>query len=463
MSLTVIELNDSAVTVSDESGVILQSPGFALASDQGLEVGHVAKSQARIKPTSSFNNFWHQLSLEPLNYSVGNIRHTADLAYAHLMHLAEQASLDGDVIFAVPGNFTNQQLSILLGLAGQCPFNPIGIVDSALASVVSHAAESPIIYVDAQLHQTLLTRLSMKDGRLQREAVIQIPEVGLQHFSDLVMQLATGLFIQQCRFNPQHNAESEQLLCNEIPAWLQQHTDAKGSLLMELKTTGAIYQAKLPWESLVQKLANQYSKIDKQIAALAGNDNCQFLISNSLAELPEFVNSIHPQSDQRQVKIITTENLGKNCIELKDHITSESDGLHLVTHIPFVKTQSSFRADAGETASFEQKSKDSNTPTHVLFESYALPVSRVAITNSPDSESAEVNGSSIALAIGGLPQYLGQIEQVDGKIYIVCGEAGAIVNGEQVKGKRSLQLGDRIKFENDGRDLSMIRVRNDVS
>jgi molecular chaperone DnaK (HSP70) len=142
MSLKVIELNDNAITVGDESGIILQSPGFALALENKIELGETAEQQARLQPTNSYNKFWHELSMEPLSQHKG-IRHLADIAYAQLLHLAELGEIDSDVIFAVPGNFTRQQLAIVLGLAKQSPFNPVGLVDSALAGALSAARSAP--------------------------------------------------------------------------------------------------------------------------------------------------------------------------------------------------------------------------------------------------------------------------------------------------------------------------------
>jgi len=462
MSLKVIELNDSAVSVSDESGLIVQSPGFALVGEKGLEIGEAAERQARITPTSSFNKFWHQLSMEPLSYSPGNVRHYADLAYAHLLHLSEKAELDGDVILAVPGNFTSQQLAILLGLTKQCPFNPVGIVDAALARVISLARKPSLVYADIQLHQALLTKFSIKDGQLQRESVIQIPEVGMQNFMDLTMQLATDLFIQQCRFNPQHNAESEQQLYNELPVWLSHNKDAKSSLLMEIKTANTVHQAKLPWESLVQKLEDYYVKINQQIATLVSGKNSQLLVSSNLADLPDYIKSLESYSE---VQIVTPESTGKACIELQEYINSVGEGFRFVTSLPVLGVGFSTDAKPVDKVREEVKTtanEDSPTPTHVLFQSHALPLGKVAINNDTSETLAKVNGSGIKMTLNDMPEHLGQIEMENNEVYILCGEAGAIVNGEKITGKKQLSLGDRIKFNNDGADVSLIRVRDGI-
>lgn len=456
MSVKVIELNDSAVSVSDETGLLMQSPGFAVVGENGLEVGRIAEQQARLRPTSSFNKFWHQLSLEPLGYSAGNVRHFADLAYAHLLHVAEEAGLDGDVIFAVPGNFTSQQLAILLGLARQCPFSPVGVVDAALASAMKLVEKPNVVFADIQLHQALLTRFSIIDGHLQRESVVQIPEAGLQSFVNLVMQLATGLFVQQCRFNPQHNAESEQQLYNALPEWLGQFGENRSSLLMEIKTANAVHQAKVPWETLIQKLGDFYNKIYQQISAVTQDSETQIVVSSGLANLPSFVSSL-PVSTAPQIAVPDV--LGKTCIELEKFIGSDDDGFKFVTRLPLVGDMEVSRTSALES----EETGEPGSATHVLYDSYALPLGKVTISNAGrQGHAGKSNGKTIQLAIDGLPDYLGQIEKEGDQISIVCGEAGALLNGEKITGKRQLELGDLLQFADNSEAIRLIRVRDGI-
>jgi hypothetical protein len=456
MSMKVIELNDSAVSVSDESGLLVQSPGFAVVGDRGLEVGRAAEQQARLRPTSSFNKFWHQLSLEPLGYSVGNVRHFADLAYAHLLHVAEEAQLDGDVIFAVPGNFTSQQLAILLGLARQCPFNPVGVVDAALASTLDLVEKPNLVFADIQLHQALLTRFSIIDGQLQRESVIQIPEAGLQDFNNLLMQFATGLFVQQCRFNPQHNAESEQQLYNALPGWLGQFGENRSSLLMEIKTASAVHQAKVPWETLVQKLSDFYARIRQQIDSVSQGPDTQVVVSSALAGLPSFTLALTAPDE---LQIAAPESLGKTCIELEQFINSDDEGFQFVTRLPLAG-QVDLKISRPAT---DDGVEDCSRPTHVLCGSHALPLGKVTISNEGDQPGSEtVNGKNIQLAIDGLPAYLGQIEREGEQVSIVCGEAGALLNGEKISGKQQLELGDLLQFTDNSEAIRLIRVRDGV-
>ena len=445
MTTRVIELNDSAIGLGDAAGIIVQSPGFALVDGKLVQMGEEAERQARLKPTSSYNKYWHELSLEPLTQQ-SQFRHAADIAHAHLLHLAEEAELSGsdnDVIFAVPGNFSQQQLAILLGISGQTPFRPVGVADSALAAAIAMAEAENIIYIDMQLHQVVLTELQLRDEHIATASVVQIPGVGSQNFMDLMMQLSTELFIQQSRFNPQHNAESEQQLYNALPAWLQQE-ETEGSLQLELNSSGNVYTAKMPRETLIQSLAGHYKKIEQQIQALNKGTASQILLNPRIAAMPGFRHALRHQGD---LLIVPPGTVHKSCLEYSEAILGGEKGIHRVSTLP---------VKAEHKAAMADRSSSAESPTHLLFEHRAFPLDGLRVTNKP-----QVNGSrssSLNLALEGLPDELGLIERRGNGLFLQALNGDWRVNEETVTDERQLTLGDRLRIAD--KELSVIRVNH---
>ncbi len=458
MSLKVIELNDRAIKVGDEGGIIVQSPGFAQAVGDGLELGEAAEQQARLQPTNSYNKYWHELSMEPLTHG-NNIRHFADIAYAQLLHLAELGEIDADVIFAVPGNFTRQQLAILLGIAKQTPFNPVGVVDSALAAAITTAIQShSVIFADIQLHQVLLTKLAITDNHLKTESVIQVPGVGSQNFMELMMQLATDMFIQQCRFNPQHNADSEQQLYNNLPRWLQQDDRDKSSLVLELKTSGAVYTAKMPRESLINNLSSYYQKINHQIAALDSEQDSQLLVSAGLASLPGFTASLSSYSDLR---ILDPVAINAACLRYQSHICTDADAVKLIKALPFDGAEIKQEIPPEITASIEGvEDLGGDSPTHALFSNRAIAIDSIEIRNNIPLNGHLPATSAIHLSISNLPEQLGRIEKRGDEVFLDSGKQDFYLNQTKVSGKRKLSLGDRVSFAKNTEEIYLIQVND---
>ena len=296
MAPQILELNDHGITLGDAEGIRLISPGFALARDKSLVVGAQAQAQSRLHPNDSHSRYWQELSLDPLpsgRLPGDRYRHLADLAHAHLNSLAaESESYAGEVILSVPGSFSRQQLGILLGIAKQTPLTVAGLVDSALiaaAGAQTLQASEHTIVVQQQLHQILFTQVSCHQGVLKVDSSVTLPSSGSQNVIDSLMQLSTELFIDQCRFNPQHDAATEQLLYNALPTWLAADVSS-GSLLLELTADGAVHNAKLPFESLVVALAPIRQRVNEQLSAMvsrvANSKNVQIVLCSTLSELP---------------------------------------------------------------------------------------------------------------------------------------------------------------------------------
>lgn len=429
MNVKVIELNDNALRVGDDSGIIVESPGFALAVDKQLQLGDVAKQQARIHPTSSYNRYLHELSMDPISNVLG-FRHFADIAYAHLVHLAEEGGVDGDAIFAVPGNFTRQQLAILLGLAKQSPFQTIGMVDSALAAAHAAAHTGSLIYAEMQLHQVVLTKIVATGDSLQRESVIQVPGVGSQNFMDLMMQLATGLFIEQCRFNPQHNAESEQQLYNALPLWLEQDGKDQNSLLLELKANTTVHTAKMPRESLVNNLSRHYKSIGQQVAELAVGGDSKLLLSPEFAGLPGFRSFL---GESIELELLPVGAISRAVLLNRDSIVGSDGQVALTTSLPKVAGSTKAARPSNNRSEMRKEGK----ATHVLIDSTAIPLGTVD-----------------------LPEQLGRIEKHEERFYLDSGKQEFLLNQKKVAGRQEINLGDSIQLSQDSEAIRLIQVSN---
>ena len=423
MSLKVIELNDNVLRVGDDSGILVESPGFALVLDKQMQLGDVAKHQARILPTSSYNKYLHELSLDPISHVTG-IRHFADIAYAHLLHLAEEGGVDADVIFAVPGNFTRVQLAILLGLAKQSPFQAVGMVDSAIAAAHAATHTGSVIYAEMQLHQVVLTKIVAGQDSHQRESVIQVPGVGSQNFMDRMMQLATGLFIEQCRFNPQHDAETEQKLYNALPLWLKQDGKDQNSLLLELKVNTAVHTAKMPRESLINYLSRDYKSIGQQVAELAEGGDSKLLLSPDFADLPGLRSFL---GESIELEVLPVGAISRAVILNRDSIVSGDDQIQLTTSLPRAVSLSS-QSDRVVAQPEQQRA------THVLVGSTAIPLGSI---NLPT---------------------LGRIEKHEDGFYLDSGKQEFLLNQHKVVGKQALGLGDLIQSSEDSESIRLIQV-----
>ena len=440
MSLKVIELNDASLQVGDDGGVVAASPGFALLEGREVILGAAAEQRHRIDPTSSYDKFWHELNMEPLHVR-SRIRHHADLAYSQLLELAREAAIDDEVLFAVPGHYNNQQLGLLLGLASQCPFRVGGMVDSALAAASDTSGEH-IVHVGLHLHQALLTRLIRKDGELAVDSVVPVPQLGRQQLLDVLMRAANDAFIRQCRFNPQHEAASEQELYSMLVAWIGDNSGEQGNIVMELKAGPITHTAKLPGDQLLAGLQKSYAKLLRSLRPLTELPGAGILLDHRLALLPGAVSAL---GEAGPLQVARREAVTEACLRHRELIGG-GDGVHRIRALPDLDSP-------GESVGPRE---DRNAPTHVLFRNRAMPVADLPLVNNLNGSG----GSVLEFDLPGPSTTLGRILRQQSEVMLDCGEIEFRLNDVPVKGKQPLKLGDRIRFPELTDEMLMIEVND---
>lgn len=224
----VIELGGDGLTAFRNHQLLNTSPGYANLSEAEIVLGEAAERRARLEPLQTISHFWNQLHQQPLTVPGHSSQTPADIAYLHLSKLQAEAGItEKRIIFVVPGNLNQQQLGLLLGIAERCQLQPIAVVNAAVATAAGWlqkesvlATDASYFYLDLHLHQTLLTRLDIEDNAWLQGQVTTFP-IGALALKEQLVQLIANQFIHELRFDPLHEARTEQFLYNSLPRWLQ--------------------------------------------------------------------------------------------------------------------------------------------------------------------------------------------------------------------------------------------------
>lgn len=436
MSLCIIELNDSEIRVARNAEIIQSSPGYAVIQEDKVSLGEAAARLAHLHPRATNNRYWHNLSQDPLPYASANIRHHADLAYAHLLALHEQAGQPKAVLFAVPGSYSSAQLALLLGLVEASPFQALGLVDSAVAAGAQELGEGTYAYLDIHLHQTILSHLQVSDG-VSRTTVQSIDGTGLATIYDACALMIADLFIKQSRFDPQHHAETEQALYDQLPQCLE-NLSAKRSVLLEIPYQGTQHQARLSRPALLATLDGHYRKI---IAAMPSNVHC--LVSDRLGRLPGFM------EQGADMTVLEPTSIFQTCTAQIEYIRSKGPALSFITRLPRAARPTS-RGMTTSKAARPTPVQAETQATHILqgHQAYAL-------TNKPLFLSAQGAAShekqpdcrcSVLIADGQV------ILKMEGRPLSVW------LNGAVLNHQAKIKVGDSVGFASAGAEYVFINV-----
>jgi hypothetical protein len=436
MTTCLIELRDHGITVRNAGEVLARSPGYAALAGETPLFGEDARRQSRLHPRHTFNQFWAQLSLDPLSMKHKLFRHAADLAYSHLDGITRGLDLE-EVVIAAPGSYTRAQLGVLLGIVKQCKFKTVGLVDLALLQAAGTAAEDSIV-IDLQLHQAVLSRYRKVDGHLMAERTVTVPSSGLIALQDAWLNMISDAFVDQTRFDPQRNSETEQYLVNQLGAWITA-SQAAGDVLVEINLKGSVQQVKVSYAQFEQRTQPIFARIAQELTELR-NPGSALYVSASQMNLPGLTQSL-----PGLIALDDDRTMG-TCLQYLDHIRRTPETMQFVARVPLT-------AAASVTAPVAQP----KTPTHVLLNHRALmlPPGRLTLgVPPPNLDSARI----MPLPVNGFSGAIALLRTGRGLQLEVHSSDTVMHNGRPAVSGQALVMGDTLQLGHNGQQLQLIVV-----
>ncbi|MGH8246159.1 MAG: hypothetical protein ACREUU_06980 [Gammaproteobacteria bacterium] len=434
MTDCVIELNDSEIRVARGNKVLHRSPGYAIVRGGETILGEKALRQARLHPRAAYNRFWSSLNENPLQTGTDQVRHNADLVYAHLRTLHELAGKPKEVIFAVPGDLTREQLALLLGIAQACGFTSAGLVDSAVAAAAATVGPGRYVHVDVQLHRVVITRLAVGE-MVARESIDTIDDAGVVPIHDASASLIADAFIEQCRFDPLHHAETEQALYDQLAQCLKTLSE-RPEVSLEIEFRGSRHLAKLKRIALLDVLAPRYAEIIRRL-----DTDRSVLLSSRLAALPAFAERV------AGAHVLEANAVFSGCAVHLNVIRSSGVDVSFITRLPAAP-----HATVAAQPNDEARATDINTraperASHLLGGHRAYSLSGAPLYLSAAGRVARAREGATSCSVGLNGRHAVIVPLSDITIY---------VNGDRLTGMRVLSPGDKISFAGSEAVFSLI-------
>ncbi|MCK4782175.1 MAG: hypothetical protein KAV87_00380, partial [Desulfobacteraceae bacterium] len=272
MTLLGLELSDAGILVAggkparllEVDGQKQESPGVAIPEKKRLVVGNSAASKAHLFPLQVMNRFWDQLNTEPLKQTRRHAQNHAEIACAHLSHIWENIKMHGDeMIIAVPDYYGREQLGLILGMAQELSIPVNGFVSLPIAASFNPRPDAMLLHLDIHLHRFEIVYLH-QDEYLTRENSVAVQEINLEQLYRIWVESIAEEFVRTTRFDPLHQAATEQELYNRLPAALEIFK-RQSSYIFEISHGRHRYRTTLLWDLLNQKSEAVYDEIRRSI------------------------------------------------------------------------------------------------------------------------------------------------------------------------------------------------------
>jgi hypothetical protein len=453
MTAFAIELQDRALCLARDGQVLSCAPSAVFdGTPSGPATGTNAWRELRSRPMSTSSRHLGAVLAQRAVSARAESLLTAELR----ARLAEQRVSDGERVWVVvPARFEPKGLEAVLGIARRLPLAVDGFIDSAVAEVASLDSARNAIVLELGLHHLAATAVDVEGGQARRRRSVLTERGGYIELHQTWLELISTTMVRRTRFDPLHDAATEQQLFDALPTLTREATGAgvatavvtKGQERFEIALTRDQFaQAAEPIYRSIIALLHQLrpagASVDIVVPAIVGE------LPGLRPMLEEFVGC----------ELVSTPDgsaaAAVSLLELPER-PPEQDAVRLLRRIPLKA------AAAGATReALGQRRSGGPAPSHVLFDgrAYSLTADALVVGRAPEPASTR--------PVITLPDGLAGVSRRhctfvhDGNELVLLDHStfGTFVNGERVQERVRIHAGDRVRLGEPGVELALIAV-----
>jgi len=446
-----LEINDAGLVLARDGELLAEEPGCAMLDGGTAETGAAAMRRARLKPLYAETRYWQDLGTAPLARPMPAATTHAEVAYAQLATLASALpSADRQLLMAVPAWYTRDQLAVLLGVAREAGFETVGLVDAGLAAAALEPAPEAVLQLELTLHRAVLTVLD-HGGELRRTRYELLPQHGWLALQQAWLDLIAAAFVRKTRFDPLHEAANEQRLWDSLPGWLATLGSAP-TVTIEIQAGGVTHSVELAREEFMAAASRIYDGLAHalQRARPAGGP-LHLRLSHRLVGLPGFGERLAELRDC-EVTRLPRGAAALGALAYERTLRRDPGAVVLVQRLPVP-----LRAGPSPAATAAAAVPVQDRPTHVVLQGRAWTIRREPLTIGsavPDGRRA------LVVAAGpGISRQHCTLASDDGGVWLEdLSTYGTLVNGERVRGRVPLRVGDRLRIGSPGIECELVRA-----
>jgi len=470
MTVFAIELNDRAVSLARAGDVLTSAPSAVFNGSTGAPAGANAWRELRSQPMATSSRHLGAVLTQRGLSARAEALVTAELK----ARIAEQPVGDGERVWiATPARAEAAGLEALLGIARRLSLPIDGFVDASAVVVAALEPERNAIVLELGLHHAAATAIDCESARARRRRSVLTERGGFIELYQVWLDLISTTMVKRTRFDPLHDAATEQQLFDAMPS-LTQELAAKGSATASVTKGKERFEVALTRDQFAQAAEPIYRAIAALLHQLRPAGAPVAIVAPSpVAELPGMREQLEQFVGCEWVTIPDGfAAAATSLLDLPEPVTGESS-VRLLRRLP-LQSQAVLQHGVARKPLGERRS-GGPPPSHALLDgrAYSLSAESLVVGRAPESQSVP----SAAMAPGTnpipvssrsitLPEGLAGVSRRhctfvhDGDELVLLDHStfGTFVNGERVQERVRVHAGDRVRLGEPGVELALIAV-----
>lgn len=412
--MRLLELNDIALRLFDGEQLQLAAPAIAVLQRDDFLLGEAARAQSRLNPRVTFDQFWEHLDQQALNRPAGKARSHADIAWFYLQSILQSAGAANEpMLLVVPAQYGSERLSLLLGIAQSCGASVAGVAETAVLSCAGlPIQQGSLRYLDITRHRLYCTDMSI-GNELTVESARELKAPGWGWCEEQSIRQLAAQFLQETRFDPLHEAASEQRLYDRLPTLLAELNDAE-RVVVNLPAGQRDHRIDWHRHELIAALSEVYRALEDAVEKASG----LVVLSPRLKQLPGLVERLQQRG---HCELLDDNTLARNALQRQSELRSDPAA-------PVWVKALAVNPSVSEPATDDMaKPRTGDGPTHLLHRGVATPLSAVrlpgAVQLHPEASGWLLKAATDTVRLNNRPitrgpVHIGDVLLLEGQEYV---------------------------------------------
>jgi FHA domain len=477
MNVFAIELADRAVSLARGGRVLTSAPSAVFDDATGELTGSNGWRELRSRPRAISTRHLSAV----LTQRASSARAEALLEAELKSRLAEQPWAEGERIWIVtPAQAEVAGSTALLGITRRMGLPVDGFVDPAAVTSAALGYERSTVVLELGLHHAAATAVDCEGSQARRRRTVLSDRGGLIELYQVWLDLVSTTMVKRTRFDPLHDAATEQQLFAAIPALAleaAQTGNTTASVTTATRATSATstafpggatsasgltngterFEAALTRDQFSQAAESIYHSMVGLLHQLrpAGAPVC-IVVPHLVAQLPGLREQLDRFVGCDWVSV--PDGFAAAATSLLDLPESQMDGdsVRLLRRLPLGAQLG--LADSVTREPLGQSRSGGPPPSHVLWDgrAYSLNVDSLVVGRGPSDSSRHI---TLPDGLAGVSRrHCTFVHDGDELVLLDHSTFGTYVNGERVQERVRIHAGDRVRLGEPGVELALIAV-----